>query len=154
MPVHRPCAGCSSVTAEPTSPHVVLYDGTCGFCHASVQWLLARDHTGQFAFAPLQGDTAAVLRARHPELPHDLDSVLLVEHVQRPAERVWWRSHAVFRICSLLGGIWALPGLLRFLPRVLTDALYMAVARVRHRIAPPPDACALPTEAERARFLP
>lgn len=142
------------MSAESPSPHVVLYDGTCGFCHASVQWLLAHDPHGTFAYAPLQGDTAARLRARHPELPTDLDSVLLVEDVDRPNERVWWRSHAVFRICSFLGGIWALPGVLRFLPRGLTDALYMAVARVRHRLAPAPDACSLPSEHERARFLP
>jgi predicted DCC family thiol-disulfide oxidoreductase YuxK len=134
--------------------HVVLYDGTCGFCHASVQWLLEHDSEGRFAYAPLQGETAERLRSRHPELPTDLDSVLLVEHADCGNERVWWRSHAVFRICGHVGGIWSLPGLLRFLPIRLTDALYMAVARVRHRLAPPPDACKLPTEAQAARFLP
>ena len=142
------------MSAERPAPHVVLYDGTCGFCHASVQWLLAHDRRGQFAYAPLQGETAARLRARHPELPTDLDSVLLVEDVDSGGERVWWRSHAVFRICSFVGGIWAVPGIFRFLPRVLTDAAYMAVARVRHRLAPPPEACGLPTEDERQRFLP
>ena len=142
------------MTADGPAPSIVLYDGTCGFCHASVQWLLTRDHHGVFAYAPLQGETAARLRARHPELPSDLDSVLLVEHVGQPNERVWWRSHAVFRCCSLLGGIWALPGVLRVLPLGLTDALYMAVARVRHRLAPAPETCGLPTEDQRSRFLP
>lgn len=132
----------------------MLYDGTCGFCHASVQWLLAHDARGHFAYAPLQGETATRLRARHPELPTDLDSVLLVEHVDSERERVWWRSHAVFRICGYVGGIWSLPGLLRFLPLRITDALYMAVARVRHHLAPPPEACQLPTETQAARFLP
>jgi predicted DCC family thiol-disulfide oxidoreductase YuxK len=116
--------------------------------------MLAHDTAGHFAFAPLQGETAARLRDRHSELPTDLDSVLLVEHVGDARERVWWRSHAVFRICGYLGGIWAVPGLLRFLPRFLTDALYMAVARVRHRLAPAPDACQLPTESQQGRFLP
>ena len=153
MPTPRPCAEFDLATSSPL-PHVVLYDGTCGFCHASVQWMLARDTAGLFAFAPLQGETAATLRARHPELPTDLDSVLLVEHVDAPRERVWWRSHAVFRICGYIGGIWSIPGLLRFLPRFLTDALYMTVARVRHRLAPAPDACQLPTEDQRSRFLP
>jgi predicted DCC family thiol-disulfide oxidoreductase YuxK len=137
-----------------TSPHIVLYDGTCGFCHASVQWLLAHDPTALFAYAPLQGETAARLRERHPELPTDLDSVLLVEKVDTDHERVWWRSHAVFRICGYVGGIWAVPGLLRFLPRFFTDALYMAVAKVRHRLAGTRDACSLPSEDEARRFLP
>ena len=134
--------------------HVVLYDGTCGFCHASVQWLLKLDQQGVFGYAALQGDTAARLREQHTELPHDLDSVLLVEAFDQPAERVWWRSHAVFRICSLLGGVYALPGLLRFLPRGLTDFFYDRVARVRHRLAPAPESCHFPSDAEAARFLP
>ena len=144
----------SALATSSAWPHVVLYDGTCGFCHASVQWMLAHDPDGHFCFAPLQGETAETLRARHPELPTDLDSVLLVEHVGEPGERVWWRSHAVFRICSYIGGFWAIPGMLRFLPRFLTDALYMTVARVRHRLAPAPEACQLPTAAQHARFLP
>ena len=134
--------------------HVVLYDGDCGFCHASVQWLLRLDSRGGFAYAALQGETAERLRTAHPELPHDLDSVVLVESFGRPAERVWWRSHAVFRICSLLGGVYALPGLLRFLPRRLTDYLYNQLARVRHRLMPAPESCQLPSEAQAARFLP
>lgn len=141
-------------TTETQTTNVVLYDGTCGFCHASVQWLLAHDPKGLFVYAPLQGSTAASLRARHPTLPSDLDSVIFVEAAGGPMERVWWRSHAVFRLCSLIGGVWGLPGLLRFLPRPLTDFGYDLVARSRHRLAPPVDACALPSPEERARFLP
>lgn len=134
--------------------HVVLYDGTCGFCHASVQWLLRLDGRGLFGFAALQGETAAKLRAGHPELPQDLDSVLLVECYDSESERVWWRSHAVFRICSLLGGIYVLPGLLRFAPRAVTDFFYDRVARIRHRLAAAPQSCHFPSESEAARFLP
>lgn len=133
---------------------LVLYDGTCGFCHASVQWLIAADPRGHFTYAPLQGTTAAELRARHPELPTDLDSVIFVEAVDTPAERVWWRSHAIFRICSLLGGVYSLAGWLRFLPRPLTDWGYDRVARIRHRLAPAPEACRLPSPHEAARFRP
>ena len=134
--------------------HLVLYDGSCGFCHASVQGLLKLDSRGDFGYAALQGETAVRLRAGHPELPHDLDSVLLVEDLGQSGERVWWRSHAVFRICSVLGGVYALPGLLRFLPRRLTDFLYVRVARVRHRLMLAPKSCQLPSDAEAARFLP
>lgn len=140
--------------AEQTAPHLVLYDGTCGFCHASVRWILARDAHHRFCYAPLQGETAARIRARHPGLPEDTDSVLLVMRFRHPDERVFWRSVAVLRICRLLGGVWVVPGLLHYLPSALTDLCYMAVARVRHRLFPPPDACSIPSEPERARFLP
>ena len=70
--------------AEPAAPAiaqrpVVLYDGTCGLCHRSVRWILRheRDHT--LAFAPLQGATAAALRARFRQIPITLESVVLVD---------------------------------------------------------------------------
>ena len=45
-----------------------------------VAWLLSKDRRRQLWFAPLQGETAARLRALHPEIPVDLDSVVLVDH--------------------------------------------------------------------------
>jgi predicted DCC family thiol-disulfide oxidoreductase YuxK len=50
---------------------VVLYDGTCGLCHRSVRWLMKRDRR-RLWYAPLQGETAAALRATYP-IPATLD---------------------------------------------------------------------------------
>src|SRR5262249_51494709 len=44
-----------------TAAHLVLYDGTCGFCAHTVQWILAADPAGRVRFAPLQGSTATAL---------------------------------------------------------------------------------------------
>ena len=51
----------------PEAP-LLLYDGTCGFCAASVQWVLRHDRRGTLLFAPLQGETARPILERHPEL--------------------------------------------------------------------------------------
>jgi predicted DCC family thiol-disulfide oxidoreductase YuxK len=133
--------------------HLVLYDGTCGFCARTVQWILAADARGIVHFAPLQGATAAALRARHPGLPTDEDSVLYVDR-SGGTERVYVRSEAIFRIGSTLGGRPAWLGSLRFLPRWLTDLLYRVVARGRHRISRALDSCPLPPASARLRFLP
>ena len=37
----------------------VLFDGECGFCDASVRWILRRDRRGRFRFGALQGATDA-----------------------------------------------------------------------------------------------
>lgn len=135
-------------------PPLVLYDGQCGFCAASVRWLLARDPEGRFRFAPLQGETATAILARHPELPPGLDSIVLVE-AEGGAERVSWHSRAVFRILRRLGGAWGLVA--RFaalIPRPLADFGYRLFARLRYRVWGRLDACRLPTAAERERFLP
>jgi predicted DCC family thiol-disulfide oxidoreductase YuxK len=60
------------------SAAVLLYDGTCGFCATSVQWVLQRDRRKTLCFAALQGETARPILARHPELAN-VDSVVWVE---------------------------------------------------------------------------
>ena len=42
---------------------VVLFDGVCNLCNASVRFVIARDPERRFTFAPLQSATAARLLA-------------------------------------------------------------------------------------------
>lgn len=133
---------------------LVLYDGLCGFCDATVSWLLRHDPEGRFRFAPLQGETAAALLARHPEVPADLDSIILVEAGPDGAERLSWHSTAAFRIGARLDQPWRALSWLRVLPRFLTDLGYRAFARIRYYIWGRREACRIPTPAERTRFLP
>lgn len=57
---------------------LMLYDGDCGLCQKSVQWLLDHDTEGKLRFAPLQGETAQPILEAHEELK-DVDSVVYVE---------------------------------------------------------------------------
>ena len=133
--------------------HLVLYDGTCGVCQRTVQRILADDRHGLFHFAPLQGPTAAALRARHPNLPRDLDSVLYVDRSDG-TERVYVRAEAIARILDRLGIARVWRTLLRVLPEPLADAAYRLFARNRHRLSSALGSCELPPPAARARFLP
>ena len=134
--------------------HLVLYDGECGLCSRVVRSLIAADQRGVLHFAPLQGPTAAALRARRVDIPDELDSVLYVDR-STGGEVVSERAAAVIRLGRLLGGRWGLAStLLALLPRPLADAAYDAVARRRHRFGRDGDVCGLAPPAVRARFLP
>src|SRR5688500_5144509 len=106
---------------------IVLYDGECGLCSRSVRFLLARDG-GQLWYAPLQGETAAALRAKHPEIPRTLESVVLVD-----GDRVHLRSKAFLYGAKYLTRPWRWAHALRWLPAFLLDLGYRLVARVRYR---------------------
>jgi predicted DCC family thiol-disulfide oxidoreductase YuxK len=127
---------------------IVLYDGVCGLCQRSVQFLLARDRR-QLWYAPLQGETAAALRAIHPEIPATLESVVLVDD-----GRVYLRSKAFLHVARYLTAPWRWAYHLRWLPAFLLDLGYRLVARVRYRIWGKFDACRLPSADERAQLLP
>lgn len=134
------------------APPLILFDGLCGFCDASVQWLLAHDPERQFEFAPLQGEAAGGLIARHP-LPDGLDSIVLVTGRGTPDEALTWHSAAIFGICARLPMPWRALAWFGLLPRPLTDLGYRTFARYRYLVWGRKDACRIPTPLERARFL-
>lgn len=131
---------------------VLLYDGDCGFCAGSVQFVLGHEPSAaraRLAFAPLQGQFGTRLRAQFPEL-NGVDSVVWYD----PAlSAVYVRSAAALEATAHLGGLWRVAAALgRLVPRPLRDAVYDLIARRRFEIAAP--ACLLPTPEERSRFLP
>jgi len=146
------------VTSRPSraaAPAWVLFDGLCNLCDGWVRWLVTHDRRRALRYGPLQGESAAALRARHPELPSGDETVLLVEAPGTPAERVRWRSRAALATLARLGGGWRLLAtLLRLVPRAVADAVYRFVARRRIRWFGRRAACRVPTAEERELFLP
>jgi predicted DCC family thiol-disulfide oxidoreductase YuxK len=122
-------------------------------CDASVRWLLARDRRSALRFAPLEGEVATAVRARHPGLPPIDETMVLVETPETPDERVRVRSDAALAILAKLGGLWRATAALRLVPPPLRDLVYRFVARRRLAWFGRLDACRIPTPEERARFL-
>ena len=127
---------------------VVLFDGVCNLCNASVRFILARDRRQVFRFAALQSRAARRALETAGAGPAGLDSVVLVDD-----RGVHTQSEAVLRIAARLGLPWSLLAAGRVLPRGVRDAIYASVARHRYRWFGRRDACPRPTPALRARFL-
>lgn len=134
---------------EETQAPLFLFDGVCGFCDRLVQLIIRHDPDAVFRFAPLQGETAAALRARFPEIPRDLDTAVYVE-----AGRVYLRSRAIFQGARRMPMPWRALSLFSILPAWLTDVGYRFVAKIRYSLFGRHDTCKVPTPEERARFLP
>ncbi len=135
--------------AEPLGG-IVLFDGVCNLCDATVHFILDRDPGGRFRFASLQSEAGArVLAERGMEPPRgDPESILLVQ-----GERVWERSDAALRIARGLTAPWRFAWAFALLPRPLRDAVYRFIGRNRYRWFGRSDACRVPTPEIRARFL-
>ena len=138
----------------PGANPIVLYDGVCGLCNRSVQFLLKHDKRRHFRFASLQSDFAVKVLGRHGLDPKDLDTVHVVENYDQPDERVLQRSDAVLRAGRELGGIWgASASVARIIPRPIRDVVYRFVATNRYRMFGKYDTCMLPDPSQRSRFL-
>jgi predicted DCC family thiol-disulfide oxidoreductase YuxK len=137
---------------DATPQDVLLYDGTCGFCAASIQFVLRHDRAKRLTFAPLQGALAADVKTRHPGL-ESIDSMVWVNRLGSGDERIYVRSAAALQVAAYLGGPWRLAAVARLVPAVVRDAVYALIARHRHRLIRGGEQCLVPGPDERARFL-
>ncbi len=133
---------------------VLLYDGDCGFCAGSVQFVLAHEPEARrdaLRFAPLQGRFGAEVMRRFPEIG-GVDSVVWFESGADARPRVRVKSAAALAALAHVGGLWrVLAGLGMLVPCVVRDLVYDAVAKRRFELAAP--ACLIPTPETRTRFL-
>ena len=127
---------------------VVLFDGTCAFCEASVKFIARRDREAYFRFGASQTPKGAELLAAHGLTREMTRSLVLIEDGQ-----VYLRSTASLRIARRLTFPWNLAGGLLWVPRPLRDGVYRIVAAVRHRIAGRSNACEIPPPEIRARLI-
>jgi predicted DCC family thiol-disulfide oxidoreductase YuxK len=132
---------------------VLLYDGLCGFCDHTVQFVLRHDRHADISFAPLQGSFAGGVRTRYRQLD-SVDSLVLVEYDDHSgAERVLVRSDAVIRLAEHLGGGWRILKIAKVIPRAVRDYAYDLFARNRYRLFGRLVSCPIPSADVRARFL-
>ncbi len=137
----------------PRAPHLLLYDGDCGLCHAIVQFVLPRDRSRQFHFAALQSAAAARVMAGFGAGPGDQDTFVVVAGYQTPHPVMLIKGRAAVFALTTLGGPWKAASVLGLLPNVLLDRGYDLIARHRHRLFPLKEECLLPRPEYRARFL-
>ena len=111
----------------PRSRALLLYDGDCAFCHATVRLAISQDHARRLSFAPLAGPLG---KALHRCEPASSDTIVLIHEGRHDL-----KSRAVAGVLEHIGGVWFLVGkLLRLVPRPLADAAYDAVGRVRYKL--------------------
>src|SRR3954447_3909479 len=110
---------------------VVLFDGVCNFCDASVNFIIEHDRASYFKFAPLQSEEGTKLAnqygfesatAREDNAVSDLipiDSVILVED-----GKAYTHSTAALKILKRLGSPWSWMYAFVIVPRSVRDWAY------------------------------
>lgn len=141
--------------SEPTGDGdlLVLYDGVCPLCNASVEFLLNRDTEGIFLFAPLQSETAQEILERHDQSETTLDSIAYVRGYGTESETIYRKSDGVLMACYDLGGLLGVFSCTWYIPRFIRDAVYDFVAAIRYSVFGKYDECRIPDPDVRDRFL-
>lgn len=127
---------------------VVLFDGVCNLCNASIQTLIKLDKNKTLKFASLQSNFGQdVLK----QLNLDQDSFKTFIYLK--GDEVFTRSSAAIKVFSDFGGLWQMVKLLYIFPKFIRNAVYDFVSSHRYQWFGKKEQCWVPTPALKARFL-
>lgn len=126
---------------------IVLFDGECNFCDASVQFIIQNDPEGKIHFASLQSDIGQKL-LKAQDVPAHIDSMMLIDE-----NKVYYKSAAALRICSHLNAPWKWLYPLMVAPYPIRNLFYDLIAKNRYKWFGKKESCMLPPPDIRARFL-
>ena len=126
---------------------IILFDGVCNFCNATVNFILKKDKQ-IFRFSPQQSEQGRRLLEQHGKADTALKTIVFIDGSH------WLVGvEPVISITRQLRGYSWLSILLRIIPRKNSKALYAFIARNRYRWFEKRDAYRLPEPGEQQRFF-
>ncbi len=128
-------------------PDIILFDGVCNFCNASINFVIDHDVERRFRFASLQSEIGQRILTENSRSVSDFDTVLLIRE-----GKLVEKSTAALEIARYLRG-WTWLYTFRFIPRFIRDAIYNLIAKNRYNIFGKSESCRIPTPEERSLFV-
>jgi predicted DCC family thiol-disulfide oxidoreductase YuxK len=133
----------------PQLKKIILFDGLCNLCDASVQFIIKRDTKDLFRFVSLQSDLGQELLQKLPPAIQKTDSIILYE-----SDKVfYYKSQAVLEIAKSLGGIFYCLLIFKLLPTAINNTIYDYIAENRYRWMGKKESCLVPTKELKSKFL-
>lgn len=127
---------------------VLLFDGVCNLCNASVQFIIRRDKNALFRFAPLQSEFGRMICENNGLNLGEIETVILLS-----GGKIYTKSAAGLHIVKKLDGLWPLLYFFIIIPAFLRDPVYDFIARSRYKWFGKRDSCMIPDPELRSRFI-
>jgi predicted DCC family thiol-disulfide oxidoreductase YuxK len=133
----------------PKEKKIVLFDGVCNFCNASVRFIIKRDKKDLFRFASLESKLGQKLTSERGINTSDIDSIILID----PGNAYYIKSSAALEISKDLSGLYPALSVFLFLPESFRNLIYDFIARNRYQWFGKSETCPMPSPEEQSKFL-
>lgn len=133
----------------PKHKKLILFDGVCNLCNASVLYVIKRDKKNQFMFAPLQSNIGQQIIKKYNIDTSKIDSILLYT----PENKLFYKSTAALKIALHLGFPINLLSVFLILPAFMGNWCYDFIAKNRYKWFGKKDQCMIPTPELKSKFL-
>lgn len=133
----------------PKDKKIILFDGVCNLCDATVQEVIKKDKEDVFRFVALQSDLGQKITKHIGVDTSKVDSIILYE----PGHAYYIKADAAIQIAKSIGGIYSLLNMFSVFPAWLKNGAYDLVARNRYKWYGKKQECMIPSPETKAKFL-
>lgn len=133
----------------PKHKKLILFDGVCNLCNASVQYVIEHDKNNVFMFTALQSDIGQQIIEAYKIDTNKVDSILLYT----PEKGIDYKSTAAMKIASQLGFPQNLMTAFFIIPPFIRNWVYDYIAKNRYKWYGKKESCWIPTPELKSKFL-
>ena len=128
--------------------NIILFDGVCNLCNATVNTIIKYDTHNYFKFAAQQSEAGKRILKEAGYKGESIKSVLLLKN-----NHVFTKTDAVIQICKLLTGFPRIFVLLQYVPKSIRDFGYSIIAKYRYSIFGKRTICMVPNQVVKNKFI-
>lgn len=133
----------------PENKKIVLFDGVCNLCDASIQFISKHDKNDIFRFVSIQSELGQEIITYLGIDTSKTDSIILYE----PKIAYYLKAEAALRIAKELKSWHSILYYFNGIPNIIKNSVYDFVAKNRYKWYGKKDACMIPTPELKAKFL-
>ena len=133
----------------PENKKIILFDGVCNLCDASVQFIIKNDKNDVFRFVAIQSELGQQIIKYLGIDTSKTDSIILYE----PRVAYYFKAEAALRIAKELR-IWhSVLYIFIHVPNFIKNGVYDFIPKNRYKWYGKKEACMIPTPELKAKFL-
>lgn len=133
----------------PKDKQLILFDGVCNLCDASVQYIIKHDKKDVFRFAALQSDIGQQIINQFKIDTNKTDSILLYSEERG----IDYKSTAALKIAKHLGFPRNLMFVFLIVPAFIRNWVYNYIAKNRYKWYGKKEECMIPTPELKSKFI-
>lgn len=133
----------------PKNKKLILFDGVCNLCNASVNYVIKHDKKDTFRFAALQSEVGKQIVKEYNIDILKTDSILLYSE----NNGIHYKSSAALKIAKQLGFPLNLLPIFLIIPAFIRNCVYDYVAKNRYKWYGKRESCMVPTTELQKKFL-
>ena len=133
----------------PQDKQLILFDGVCNLCNASVQYIIKHDKKDIFRFTALQSEAGQELIRKFNIDTDNTDSIILYSEIKG----ICYKSIAALKIASYLGFPRNIMIIFLIIPPFIRNWVYDYIAKNRYKWYGKRESCMVPTPEIKSKFI-